>query len=256
MLQSSYAMAENVFAVTQSVVSRPDGPLQIWVDGQRFRTEHRAVVVEDGALGATPLVSSGRLLPGCSVRIVAEDGAPLPEGHVGEILVASDCLFEGYFNRPGLTTEVLRDGWYRTGDLGFLYEGELFVVGRKKDLLIIGGENLYPQDLEELVASHSSIHDGRVVAMGIYNPSLGTEDIVVVAEIESEDLLENAASLELELRSRVVAGLGVAVRTVYLKPPKWIVKSTAGKPSRAGTRDKLLREHPELNAESQEIQVS
>ena len=118
-------------------------------------------------------------------QIVATD-------EVGEILVKSDCLFKGYFNRPILPQKALVDGWYHTGDLGFLLEGELYVVGRKKDLLIVGGENIYPQDIEEIVASHSAVHDGRVIAMGVYNPDLGTEDIVVVAEVESEELLANA----------------------------------------------------------------
>ncbi len=85
--------------------------------------------------------------------------------------------------------------------------------------------------------------------MGVYNPSLGTEDVVVVAEVEREELLPDAARLEQEIRSRVVAGLGIAVRTIFLKPPKWIVKSTAGKAARSASREKLLREHPELNTE-------
>ena len=82
--------------------------------------------------------------------------------------------------------------------------------------------------------------------MGVYNPDLGTEEIVVVAEVEREELLANAVEIEGEIRSLVVAGLGVAVRTIFLKPPKWIVKSTAGKAARSATREKLLREHPEL----------
>ena len=126
---------------------------------------------------------------------------PIPEnfstnGYVGEILIKSDCLFEGYYNRPDLTASAIIDGWYHTGDLGFYLDGELFVVGRKKDLIIVGGENLYPQDIEEIVAGHPAIHDGRVVAMGIYNPDLGTEDIVVVAEVEQEALLANSAAIE------------------------------------------------------------
>ena len=251
-LHSSYAMAENVFAVTQSVITGPDGPQRVRADGQRFRSEHTIVPIADGLPGAIEFVSSGRLLPNHRVRIVSDTGELLPDGRVGEIFVASDCLFRGYYNRPDLSAEVLRDGWYRTGDLGFQRDGELYVVGRKKDLLICGGENFYPQDIEEIVAAHPAIHDGRTVAMGIYNPGLGTEDIVVVGEVEREELLADAAELEREIRGQVVAALGVAVRTIFLKPPKWIVKSTAGKPSRAGTREKLLREHPELNLESQE----
>ena len=248
-LQSSYAMAENVFAVTQSVIGSSQGPLQVWADGRKFRSEHVIYPVSPNATGAVTFTSSGKVLPNNEVRIVNEGDEPLPAGRVGEIHVKSDSLFTGYFNRPDLTATVLVNGWYRTGDLGFLLQGELFVVGRKKDLLIVGGENLYPQDIEEIVAAHAAIHDGRVVAMGLYNPDLGTEDIVIVAEVEREALLDDAEDVEREIRKMVVSGTGVAPRRIFLKPPKWIVKSTAGKAARSATREKLLREHAELNGE-------
>jgi fatty-acyl-CoA synthase len=247
-LQSSYAMAENVFAVTQSNVER--GPVTIWADGQQFRGVHRIVEVTPQTPGAVSFTSSGRVLPNQLVKILSDSGETLGDASVGEIAIQSDCLFESYYNRPDLTTLVLVDGWYHSGDLGFLLNDELYVVGRKKDLLIIGGENIYPQDIEEIVSAHPAIHDGRVIAMGVYNPSLGTEDVVVVAEVEKEHLLSAAVKLEQEIRSRVVAGLGITVRTILLKPPKWIVKSTAGKAARSATREKLLREHPELNPEA------
>ena len=243
-LQSSYAMAENVFAVTQSDLDR--GPATIWADGQQFRTAHRIVPVPQSITGSISFTSSGRLLPKQQVKILPDSGAPLADAVVGEIAIQSDCLFEGYYNRPDLTEQALVEGWYHTGDLGFMLDGELYVVGRKKDLLIIGGENIYPQDIEELVSAHPAIHDGRVVAMGVYNPNLGTEEVIVAAEVEREELLADATRLEQEVRSRVVAGIGIAVRTIFLKPPMWIVKSTAGKPARSATREKLLREHPEL----------
>jgi fatty-acyl-CoA synthase len=255
-MQSSYAMAENVFAVTQSDISQPLGPACIWADAQQFRTRHLIVPVVEGATGSLSFKSSGRLLPDNEVRIVSDSGELLEDAHVGEIHIKSDSLFEGYYNRPDLTASALIHGWYHTGDLGFYFENELFVVGRKKDLLIVGGENLYPQDIEEIVASHAAIHDGRVVALGVYNSDLGTDDIVVVAEVEQTGLLTSPAEIERELRNLVVAGLGVAVRTIFLKPPKWIVKSTAGKASRSATREKMLHEHPELKPESEESQFT
>jgi acyl-CoA synthetase (AMP-forming)/AMP-acid ligase II len=248
-LQSSYAMAENVFAVTQSQIDRPSGPVVIWADGQQFRAAHRIVAVPQGTAGAMSFTSSGRLLPKQEVGIASDSGAMLGESFVGEILVRGDCVFEGYYNRPDLTAKAIVDGWYHTGDLGFFLDGELYVVGRKKDLLIIGGENIYPQDIEEIVSSHPAIHDGRAIAMGVYNPNLGTEEIIAVAEVDREEDLANAPEIEKEIRNSVVAGLGVAVRTIFLKPPKWIVKSTAGKAARSSTREKLLCEHPELSAE-------
>src|SRR5208337_1571720 len=176
-LQSSYAMAENVFAVTQSDINRASGPARIWADGQTFRSGHLIVPVAEGTPSAVSFTSSGQLLPGNEIRIASDAGVLLAPGHVGEILVKSDSLFTGYYNRPDLTAKTIVEGWYHTGDLGFTQDGELYVIGRKKDLLIVGGENLYPQDIEEIVASHAAIHDGRVIAMGVYNPDLGTEDI-------------------------------------------------------------------------------
>jgi acyl-CoA synthetase (AMP-forming)/AMP-acid ligase II len=248
-LQSSYAMAENVFAVTQSDIARD--PLTIYVDGPTFRSAHRVIPVKKDTPGAVCFTSSGRLLPNQQLRIVSESGATLGDDHVGEILIQGDCLFEGYYNRSDLTAQTIVDGWYHTGDLGFYLDGELYIVGRKKDLLIVGGENIYPQDIERIVGSHTAVHDGRVIAMGLYNPELGTEDIVVVAELENKEQLANTEELEQQIRARIVAGLGIAVRTIFLKPPKWIVKSTAGKAARSATREKLLREHPELNPEAQ-----
>ena len=246
-LQSSYAMAENVFAVTQSEPHQP--PRRLWADGPTFRSAHRVVPAAEGTSGAIAFTSSGRLLPNHELRIVSDSGTVLDDGDVGEILVKSDCMFKDYFNRSDLTAQAIVDGWYHTGDLGFLLQGELYVVGRKKDLLIIGGENIYPQDIEEIVASHPAVHDGRVIALGMYNPDLGTEDVVVVAEVEDAALLADVAKIEREIGSQVVAGMGIAIRTIILKPPRWIVKSTAGKAARSATREKLLREHPELNAD-------
>jgi acyl-CoA synthetase (AMP-forming)/AMP-acid ligase II len=113
----------------------------------------------------------------------------------------------------------------------------------------VGGENIYPQDIEEIAASHRAVHDGRVIAIGVYNPDLGTEEIILVAEVGNEDLLANAPDIEREIRGQVTAGLGVTAGTILLKPPKWIVKSTAGKPARSATLEKLRKEHPELNFE-------
>ncbi|MGO8794935.1 MAG: AMP-binding protein [Candidatus Sulfotelmatobacter sp.] len=261
-LQTSYGMAENVFAITQSEipklsVSTSQGPrnsspvdlrpARIWADGKQFRSSHRIIPVAEGTPGSVSFTSSGRLLPNHEMRVVSEAGNVLADAEVGEILVKSDCLFDGYYNRPDLTAKAMVDGWFRSGDLGFTLDGEVFVVGRKKDLIIVGGENIYPQDIEEIASSHPDIRDGRVIAMGVYNPDLGTEEIVVVAEVENEKLLANAAEIEREIRSRIIAGLGVTAGMIFLKPPKWIVKSTAGKAARSTTLEKLQKEHPEFN---------
>jgi fatty-acyl-CoA synthase len=241
-----------VFAVTQSGV-RTSQPSRIWADGRLFRAEHRIIPCPEGESDAVEFVSSGSLLPGHALCIASDSVRGVTEGSVGEILIKSDCLFTGYYNRDDLTAQVLRDGWYHTGDLGFLHQEELYVVGRKKDLLIIGGENIYPQDIEEVVATHPAVHDGRAIALGLFNPDLGTEEIVVVAETEETELKVRATEVEQEIRNKVMSAMGVAVKTIFLKPEKLIVKSTAGKPARSATRAKLMLEHPELNALSWEV---
>lgn len=244
-LQSSYAMAENVFAVTQSPANHQ--PRRLTVDARRLRDEHVAAQVDERATDPAQFVSSGRCLPGNEVRIASADGKSLPDGTVGEILIRSDSLFDGYYNRADLTEKALRGGWYWSGDLGFYLDGELYVIGRKNDLMIVGGKNIYPQDVEEIAQRHPAIHDGRAVSFGLYNPDLGTEEIIVAAEVETEEALSDSLLIERAVLSSIVAELGVAVRAVYLKPPRWIVKSTAGKPARAATRDKLIAEHDELS---------
>lgn len=244
-LRSSYAMAESVFAITQSGMNGAGAPCRVWVDGKRFTEEHLAVPIGEAAEGAVCFVSSGRCLPGNQVRVVSPGGEDLRDGAVGELLIFSDSLFGGYYNRPDFTARALCDGWYWSGDLGFRLDGEVYVIGRKNDRIIVAGKNIYPQDIEEIVGSHPRIHDGRAVAIGVYNPDLGTEDIIVVAEVEKAEDLDNTFAIERQLSNAIVAELGVAVRAIYLKPPQWIVKSTAGKPARSTTREKILAEHPE-----------
>ena len=243
-LQSSYAMAENVFAVTQSGMNGSGAPRRTWVDGSKYQSQRIAVPVERGS--GLCFVSSGQSLPNNEVRIASEKGDTLPDGHVGEILIRSDSMLDGYYNRPDLTSLSLRDGWYWSGDLGFQLDRELYVTGRKKDLIIVGGKNIYPQDVEEIAFSHPAIHDGRAVAFGCYSADLGTEEIVLVAEVEEPSNLEQSSAIDRAIRGAIVAELGVAPRAIYLKPPRWIVKITAGKPARSATREKLLAEHPEL----------
>jgi fatty-acyl-CoA synthase len=249
-VKTSYAMAENVFAITQSHVD--DAPRRLWVKGPELWDNHRIVPIADETDKAICFVSSGACIEANQVRVVDAHGADLPEDRVGEIMIVSDSLFGGYFNRPDLTDQVFENGWYWSGDLGFIHNGELYVIGRKKDLIIVAGKNIYPQDIEEIVCSHPAIHDGRAVAFGLYNPDLGTEDILVVAEVEKEDSLNDSVEIERALRNAISAELDITARAIYLKPPRWVVKSTAGKPARSTTREKLLAEHSELKRDALE----
>ncbi len=249
-LQTSYGMAENTFAVTQSRIDRP--PPHLWVNRDRLQRDERVVPCGAEEAAAVSFVSCGRPLETAQIRIAGASGEDLGEGRVGEVVVRSRSMYSGYYNRPDLTSQVLRDGWYWTRDSGFLWDGELYAIGRKDDTIIVGGRNLYPQDIEEATFAHPAVRDGRAVAFGLQNPELGTEDLIVVAEVEDPEWLENRTALAVELRQSILTEVGVAPRAVHLVPPKWIVKSTAGKPARATNREKFLVERLEFRSRSKD----
>nr|BAL54977.1 AMP-dependent synthetase and ligase [uncultured Chloroflexota bacterium] len=238
-LQSSYAMAENVFGVTQSPMGKP--PATDRIDREAFLTERVARPALEGRASLV-MMSSGRPLRNTRLRILDEHGHDLPERVVGEIAIQSDCMLNGYFNRPDLTRKAFRNGWYLTGDLGYLADGELYVAGRKKDLIIVGGKNIYPQDLEALAGEVPGVHPGRVVAFGIFNETLGTEEVAIVAEVDTEDPLERER-IEDAIRLHVTRNSAIAVRYVRAVGARWLIKTSSGKIARAANREKFLREN-------------
>lgn len=238
-LQASYAMAENVFAVTQTDMGASVREIP------RTVVRHAAVKarLQSDELLDQVYVSSGRCLPETSVRIVRGDGLPSRELEPGEIQISSPSLFDGYWGADGKDISATRGtGWYSTGDYGFFDRGELFVIGRLKDVIIVGGQNVFPEDLETIAASVPGVQPGRVVAFGLDDAVLGTQSIVVVAEAVEKADQQGAVAIERGIRSLISASLGVAARHVRVVPARWIVKSTAGKISRTDTRARFLAE--------------
>ena len=160
---------------------------------------------------------------------------------MGEISLRSDCMLTGYFHRPDADREAFRDGWYLTGDYGYLWGGELFVAGRKKDLIIVGGRNIYPQDLEAISYEVPGVHPGRSVAFGVFNEETGTEDVYMVVEIDTADERQRGRTAD-QIREHVTRNSNVALRHVKVVGPAWILKTSSGKTARAANRRKLLAE--------------
>jgi len=237
-IQASYAMAENVFAVTQTKI------------GREPTTIVRTAVVR-GVKGA-PLtfdlidevyVSSGEPLAGVQVRIVDSQGTLCSDREAGEIQISTESLFSGYWGSEGFTTcPFTCDGWYCTGDYGFMRDRELYVIGRLRDIVIVGGQNIFPEDVEIVVNKVSGIYPGRVVAFGILNAH-DTESLVVVGEMKGAYDRDCAAVLEKEIAKLILTTIGIGPGRVCVVPERWIVKSTAGKISRRETRERYLREH-------------
>ncbi len=235
-LHSSYAMAENVFAVTQSnLAGRPKVEV---IEREAFMVERVAREANDKA--AITVMSSGSPLPNVQIKIVDEKGNELPERVIGEVVLKSDCMLTGYYNRPDVTEKAFLNGWYVTGDYGYLSGGELFVSGRKKDMIIVGGKNVYPQDLELLSYEVPGVHAGRSVAFGLFDEEQGTEEVVIIAEADSEDEAENQKIAD-AIRQHVTKNSAIALRYVKVVGPKWIVKTSSGKTARSANKEKFLQ---------------
>jgi acyl-CoA synthetase (AMP-forming)/AMP-acid ligase II len=237
MLAVSYAMAENTFAVTQT----PPGviPAEDVIDRALLEGEGRAIPTDRDNPRAVIKVSCGPPIAGTECRAIGPDGQPLPDRIVGELVVRSNCMLTEYYRRPDLQPFI--DGWYRTGDRGYLVDGEVYVIGRSKDLIINAGKNIYPQDIEAIVNTVAGVYPGRAVCFGVADAREGTELIAVVAETT---LTDEAARRDLSVRIReaVARASTVSVTWVQIVDPGWLIKTSSGKIARAANRDKWLAE--------------
>ena len=146
---------------------------------------------EDHAAGLPQRVSAGRPIPGCEVKICdPETGAELPQGETGEVVCRSGFVMDGYWNKPDATAKAIRDGWYWSGDAGRIDEnGFLYVVDRIKDMIISGGENIYPAEIENILAEHPAILEAAVV--GLPDPKWGEVPRAFIARRAGRSLTED-----------------------------------------------------------------
>jgi fatty-acyl-CoA synthase len=224
-----YAMAEYVFAVTQTAAGRP--PV-LAVDRTALETR-REILPASPQGGATQRIASvGKPIDGAQVRIDAAQGEA-----VGEICIAGPALCAGYYRNPELSARKFRDGWYHSGDLGFLWEGELYVTGRADDLIIVRGRNIYAHDIEEILTRLPGVKAGRAVAFGIDNARAGTQDLVVMAETAPDAV---PADIERHAREAILATFGTSPTAIRLVEPNRLVKTSSGKISRSENRAQFL----------------
>ena len=239
MLQSGWGMSEQVFGVT---AARPGKPSRVdWISQKAISAMGRAQPIPSADPDARSVVCVGAPISGVEMRVTDSQHRSLPERHVGDVLVRTPFCFEGYYNSPELTAEVLQDGWYRTGDVGYLAEGEFFVLGRKDDLIIVGGQNIQPQTLEEMAAAVLGPRGRLAVAFGVRDERLGTQIPVLICEtrdLEPDGLL---AEWKAEIQRLAHEGLNVALADIQFVPKGWVIQSDA-KVGRAANREKYLAE--------------
>jgi acyl-CoA synthetase (AMP-forming)/AMP-acid ligase II len=220
-------MAETVFAVTQT---RPHEPIRrLRLDRITLQTHGLIVPCRPNA-DAIELLSNGPPVVGCNVSIL-KDGIFVGEDIIGEVCIAAPWLFSGYHKNEDATEQAFNGPWFRSGDLGFLHQGEVFLVGRLKDIIIVNGKNIVAHDVEAAVARVPYVRPGRAVAFGHYVDALGTEQLVVVAE-RLDDVTDDLTVVSL-LNHAVSEEVGVGCGDVRLVEPGWLIKTTSGKISRS-----------------------
>lgn len=235
MLTVSYAMAENTFAVTQT----PHGtiPRLDKIDKAQF-IEHRRAV--PSATDPMVMVSCGAPINGTQVRVVDDQNHILPERHIGEIAIKSDYMLTEYYRRPDLHP-FTSDGWFLTGDMGYIADGEIYIAGRYKDLIINAGKNVYPQDIEAVVSGVEGIRAGRVVCFGVPDEREGTELIAVVAETDRHP--DDYRAMMSAIKLAVAQSTTVTVTYVKLVEAGWLIKTSSGKIARSANKEKWMRQH-------------
>jgi len=240
-----YGLAEATLAVSFPGVH--DEPITETVDRERLAFGH-AEPAQEGARSVT-LVSVGTSVPGHQVFVVDAHGQELPEREVGHVVVRGPSTMQGYLDEPERTREVLRDQTLWTGDLGYRSEGQLYVTGRVKDLIIVRGKNYYAEDMEVVAEQIDGVRAGCCVAFGVYDEEKASDLLVVVAETKLED--EQAQKiLATSVAERVQTACGLRVDEVVLVPPGTIPKTSSGKRQRALCRDLYLRDELETRRTS------
>jgi fatty-acyl-CoA synthase len=230
----SYAMAENTFAVTSGGFGAE--VIYEYIDSREFGVNSRAVAVSPVHPRRKLLVSSGRPLPQTNIVIVSGSGEVLPERQVGEIILRTPSLFHSYHRNHRVTSHDVA-GKFRTGDLGYLAHGQLFVTGRKKDLIIVAGKNIYPQDVEEVINTVPGVIPGRCVAFGVPDAGQGTEKLIVLAET-TVTVVDRQSEIRKQIYNRIACQTDVVPSAVRLLPHMWLLKSSSGKIARAANRER------------------
>lgn len=223
----AFGMAE--LAIAGAFPTPMDGMLTDTVDAKALEQEHLAQPVADDHPDAREIVRLGRAVPGLVFRIVDPgSGDILTDRKVGELQISGTSLTSGYYKHPEANDELFEDGWLRTGDLAYLVEGAMYMCGRIKDIVIVGGRNVYPQDIERSVGEVEGVRAGNVIAFGMPGRK-GKETVVVVAETRSTDL----DLVVRGVKEKTLEAVGVPSHDVVLVSPSTLPKTSSGKLQRA-----------------------
>ncbi|MEP1125134.1 MAG: AMP-binding protein [Ilumatobacter sp.] len=241
----AFGMAE--VAIAGAFPERGRGLRTDVVDRQVLETQRVAKPIDiddptDFALRARRLPLLGRAVPGLEMKVVDPDTfEELPERHVGELLLRGTSVTPGYYKRPDATAALFRDDWLCTGDLAYLLDGELVMCGRIKDVIIVGGRNVFPEDIERSVGPLDGVRAGNVIAFGM-DGYKGKESVVVVAEVRPTDTSGDLDAIRKVIHERTLDVCGLPPRDVMLVQPGTLPKTSSGKLQRSRCRDEYLND--------------
>jgi len=222
-----YGLAEASLAVSFPEVGAPNRATAF--NRHKLGVGNQAETIDASSRDALELMAVGRAIPYCKVRISSDDDRALPDGEVGNIHIGGDNVTRGYFENPEANAAALTaDGWLRTGDLGVMFQGQLYITGRAKEIIFVNGQNYYPHDLEGIAQQAEGLELGKVVVSGI-RPGDAQTDQLVIFVLHRTDMQE-FLPLASQVARLVNEHTGLEVAEVV--PVKRIPKTTSGKVQR------------------------
>lgn len=203
---------------------------------EQFQTATPTTIKEN----TIEFVSCGLPIPGHEIRVVDREDKILPERKVGYLHFRGPSTMLGYYQQPEATKAVMHDEWVDTGDLAYLADGELYITGRKKDLIIKAGRNMYPEEIEEVTGQVDGVRKGCVIAFGVEDTATATEKVVVVAEVKDKNKALNKR-ISSDITEKITTVLGFAPDEIVLVKEKTIPKTSSGKLQRHACKQSYLQ---------------
>jgi acyl carrier protein len=228
-----YGLAESSVALAFPPKRRR--PIIDCINRQMLMDKGKAVMAAAGEHDAARFVSCGQPLPGHQIRIVDDAGRELPDRRQGRLQFSGPSATSGYFRSPDQTRSLFDDQWLNSGDLAYIADGEVYITGRSKDMIIRGGRNIYPTELEEAIGKIKGISKGNVAVFGSMEKDSATERLVVLAETRKRQP-EDLAVLRIAVNTVVNDLCGTPPDEVVLAPPNTVLKTSSGKIRRAASR--------------------
>lgn len=224
-IRTNFGCAENVGGATFTVLGE-EAPVE-HVDAVAMHERQEAIIAEDGS-PSLPVVGCGKAHPGITIHILDESGADLPDGHVGNLALDTTSRMEGYMYDPEATAAAFHNGLLKTGDIGYLRDGEFFWTGRVQERIAVRGRKIDPSDFETPLLAIPDLRAGSFAAFGQDDSSLGTQRIVVIVEVRDERTL-TVGEIKSAVKQAIVDAFGVGVDDVVLVASGTLTKTSSGK---------------------------